>query len=91
MNFQKDAQCKKCKFFFAIFQPSELAKNEMKLVGGQCRIRAPQVGFVLIPKITEGTVASGGQPNVKPVIERCSAPPHVMPDFWCGEFQPVVL
>jgi len=87
MNFHKDASCKECKFFFAMFQPSELAPNVPKLVGGQCRKNCPTVGFAVVIHEKPGTVETGGNPTVTQKIERCSANPHVMPDYWCGQFE----
>jgi hypothetical protein len=40
---------------------------------------------VLVPKQVQ-SVEAGGTVTV-PVIERCTASPHVAPDYWCGEFK----
>lgn len=91
MNYHKDASCKECAYFFAVFQASKIEGGKPQVVGGQCRIRAPSVGFVPLPVVQQGTVASGGEPRAGIKIERCSAPPHVAPDYWCGEFKKRVL
>jgi hypothetical protein len=85
MNLHDDAECKRCAFFFGVFGPGAIDGSGPVLLGGQCRKNAPAVGVVLVPKQVQ-SVEAGGTVTV-PVIERCTASPHVAPDYWCGEFK----
>ena len=69
--------CSNCRWYFEI-KP----KSDKHPGGGQCRVHAPAVGFVAVPKMS---VESGG---LVPSVERCSAFPIVEADVWCGEHEP---
>lgn len=81
-----ERSCATCKFFFGVHEDDDPTK---KLLGGQCRRRAPTVGFVLLPRMRRD-VAQAADVMV-PSIERCSAWPHVAADVWCGEFEALVV
>lgn len=99
MNFHKEAKCAKCKYFFGIpsAMPPKVAggPSEIKMLGGQCRRYVPTVGFVLImeQRVVQQKVqtAEGPEVQIVPKIERVTSPPQVMAEFWCGEFEPMVL
>jgi hypothetical protein len=77
-------ECRNCKFFFNLEKPSHLTDEERAKLPqiGQCRRRAPAVGFVALPKMS---VEAGG---LVPGVERCTAFPTVHDDAGCGEHEP---
>jgi hypothetical protein len=79
--------CKTCKFYFQPEKPAELTDVEKSRLPnvGQCRVRAPTVGFVVMPKFVPDIKRAGQQ--VVPSIERGTAFPSVHDDVWCGEHQ----
>lgn len=89
MNFQKDAKCKNCAYFFPVFGPSKIEGGEQQLLGGQCRKAPPVVGFLVVPTPVQ-SIEQGGA-VIMPKIERLTAPPHVTADYWCGEFRQRVV
>jgi hypothetical protein len=76
--------CKTCESFFPIEKPTDMTEEEKAKLPtiGQCRRRAPAVGFVALLRMD---MASGGP---VPYAERCTAFPNVHDDVWCGEWQP---
>lgn len=79
-----DETCATCKSFFQIEKPSDISEEEKAKLPtiGQCRRRAPTVGFVALLKMD---MAAGGP---VPYAERCTAFPSVYEDVWCGEWAP---
>lgn len=76
--------CSTCLYFFQPEKPAHLSEEEKaKLPAvGQCRVRAPSVGFVSLPKID---MQAGG---MVPSLERATSFPSVHADVWCGEWAP---
>lgn len=74
--------CGTCKFFHAVPKPADVPDEEREKLPnvGQCRVRAPTVGFAAVPKLD---LKTGG---MMPVIERGTSFPQVLAEVWCGEW-----
>ncbi len=78
--------CKTCKHYFQPEQPADLSEEGKARITnvGQCRVRAPTVGFVVMPRVQPDIRGAGMQ--MVPVMERGTAFPSVHDDVWCGEW-----
>lgn len=67
--------CSTCRYYFEVTAPTEKHPGD-----GQCRRRAPTVGFVALQV--------PGREGIVHKPERCTSFPAVEGNVWCGEFDP---
>lgn len=87
MDFHTQARCERCAFFFGIFEEQDGGRPAI-LKGGQCRQGPPPTFIVVMPRARKNLETA--QMEMVPFPERMTTPPIVMPDFWCGSYQPRV-